>query len=168
MKHTPSYRYCIKCGGLFHPRREGQYVRWVCTRCSYTFYGNPHPTVGLLLVFRTELLFVRRAAPPFQGWWDLPGGFVERGESFEAGLKREIYEELGIAVPRCSYFGSFADLYQGEATLAVLFLSRIMRKPSVKPADDIQEAQWFPVHAPPQRLAFTNNRMAVRMLRKVV
>lgn len=47
----------------------------------------------------TKLLVARRTAPPaFAGLWEFPGGKVEDGESAEDGLRRELQEELGVAV----------------------------------------------------------------------
>ena len=44
------------------------------------------------------LLLVRRGNEPFQGWWSLPGGAVETGETVEAALLREVLEETGLLV----------------------------------------------------------------------
>jgi 8-oxo-dGTP diphosphatase len=47
----------------------------------------------------TKLLAARRTAPPeFAGMWEFPGGKVEPGESAQAGLHRELAEELGVTV----------------------------------------------------------------------
>ncbi len=55
--------------------------------------------VGALLVSEGRLLAAQRAYPPeFAGQWELPGGKVEAGENLYEALRRELDEELGIAV----------------------------------------------------------------------
>jgi ADP-ribose pyrophosphatase YjhB (NUDIX family) len=45
-----------------------------------------------------RVLLVRRANPPLQGEWSLPGGAVETGETLRAALQREVLEETGLVV----------------------------------------------------------------------
>jgi ADP-ribose pyrophosphatase YjhB (NUDIX family) len=51
------------------------------------------------VIFRgEEVLLVRRGQEPAKGSWSLPGGVVELGESLEAAILREVWEETGLAV----------------------------------------------------------------------
>ncbi len=55
--------------------------------------------VGVLIDERGRFLLTSR--PPgkvYAGWWEFPGGKLERGESVAAALARELHEELGIVV----------------------------------------------------------------------
>src|SRR5262249_15133995 len=60
------------------------------------------PIVGVGAVIVDErsqrVVLVRRAAPPFQGQWSLPGGAVELGETLRAAAEREALEETGLVV----------------------------------------------------------------------
>jgi 8-oxo-dGTP diphosphatase len=58
------------------------------------------PLVGVgAVIFRgEEVLLVRRGQEPAKGSWSLPGGVVEVGESLEAALQREVWEETGLAI----------------------------------------------------------------------
>lgn len=60
--------------------------------------GCRHPEVAVGAVCRHEgrLLVVRRAQPPAQGSWTVPGGRVERGETLAAAVERELAEETGL------------------------------------------------------------------------
>jgi ADP-ribose pyrophosphatase YjhB (NUDIX family) len=54
--------------------------------------------VGGVVVDNGRVLLVRRAHPPLQGEWSLPGGAVEPGETLTAATVREVFEETGLAV----------------------------------------------------------------------
>jgi len=53
---------------------------------------------------RRVLIAQRTEDGPFQGLWEFPGGKIATGESPQAALRRELSEELGIAVTRCQSF----------------------------------------------------------------
>jgi len=55
--------------------------------------------VGVLIGARGRFLLTSRpAGKVYAGWWEFPGGKLERGETIEAALARELHEELGIDV----------------------------------------------------------------------
>jgi 8-oxo-dGTP diphosphatase len=62
----------------------------------------PRVAVGGIALRRGHILLVRRATPPAQGMWSLPGGHVELGEDLQSAVVREVREEtaLGVVVRR--------------------------------------------------------------------
>jgi len=54
--------------------------------------------VGGVVIDEGRALLIRRAAPPLQGQWSIPGGMLEVGETLEQGVARELAEETGLAV----------------------------------------------------------------------
>jgi mutator protein MutT len=54
--------------------------------------------VGAVIVRNGQVLLVRRANPPLQGEWSLPGGALELGEKLRDGIAREVKEETGLVV----------------------------------------------------------------------
>jgi ADP-ribose pyrophosphatase YjhB (NUDIX family) len=67
--------------------------RLVCPDCGYVSYENPKVVVGSVALWDGLILLCRRAIPPRKGFWTLPAGYLETGESTEAGAAREAWEE---------------------------------------------------------------------------
>jgi 8-oxo-dGTP diphosphatase len=59
-----------------------------------------HPLVGVggVVIDAGRALLIRRASPPLQGQWSIPGGMLEVGETLEQGVARELAEETGLEV----------------------------------------------------------------------
>ena len=72
--------------------------RHVCESCGVVHYFNPRNVVGSIPVFENQILLCRRAIAPRHGYWTLPAGFMELGESTSAGAARETQEEAGAVV----------------------------------------------------------------------
>lgn len=67
--------------------------RDVCGHCGFIAYQNPKIVVGSVLSFEEKILLCRRAIEPRRGYWTIPAGYLELGETVEAGARREAYEE---------------------------------------------------------------------------
>ncbi|MGI9421014.1 MAG: NUDIX hydrolase [Geminicoccaceae bacterium] len=88
-------RFCPDCGA---PTRralpEGDTLeRDVCTDCGGIHYQNPKVVVGAVCTWENKVLLCRRAIEPRAGYWTIPAGFMEMGESTEQGAVRETMEE---------------------------------------------------------------------------
>lgn len=68
-------------------------VRKICNRCSFIDYVNPKIVTGAVVIKDEHVLICRRAIEPRKGFWTLPAGFMEEGESVEEGARREVREE---------------------------------------------------------------------------
>jgi ADP-ribose pyrophosphatase YjhB (NUDIX family) len=90
--------YCTHCGGRLALRwlEADQRHRYVCAGCRKVHYENPRPLVWCYVHWQGSLVFCRRAQPPAQGLWSPPAGFVEKGETLEEAVVREVNEETGI------------------------------------------------------------------------
>ena len=73
---------------------EGDHLeRAICDHCGFIDYHNPRVVVGALPIFENQILLARRAIEPRRGYWTVPGGFMEKGESLQQGAARETWEE---------------------------------------------------------------------------
>lgn len=93
--------YCLHCGSPANytiPAGDTK-SRLVCTTCGYIHYDNPKVVSGVLAVHNQKILLCRRAIEPRYGFWTLPAGFLEIGESMREGAVRETFEEAeGVAI----------------------------------------------------------------------
>jgi ADP-ribose pyrophosphatase YjhB (NUDIX family) len=151
----------------------------VCSSCGYLFFQNSKPCVGAIILRRgrggPEILLARRGIPPHLGMWDIPGGFLANGETPEDGLQRELEEELGVRAEGLRLVSIQGSEYprddiaeEARHTLTLYYLCAIPPEATLTPADDVTEAQWFPLHGLPAGLAFEANRRALRDAIKVV
>ncbi|MCB2112283.1 MAG: NUDIX hydrolase [Parvularculaceae bacterium] len=70
--------------------------RDICSHCGFIDYRNPKIVVGSVLTFSRSVLLCRRAIEPRSGYWTLPAGYLEIGESVEEGARREAWEEARV------------------------------------------------------------------------
>jgi ADP-ribose pyrophosphatase YjhB (NUDIX family) len=68
-------------------------LRQVCDTCGFINYVNPKIVVGAVATWGDEILLCKRAIEPRKGFWTLPAGFMEEGETVEAAAHREAREE---------------------------------------------------------------------------
>lgn len=93
-------KYCSQCGASVSWRIPAQddRERFICDDCGVIHYQNPRVVVGCLPVYEDRILLCRRAIEPRHGYWTLPAGFLENGETALAGARRETWEEARAQV----------------------------------------------------------------------
>lgn len=72
--------------------------RFCCAQCGAIHYQNPNLVLGTIPVWEDKVLLCRRAIEPRYGFWTLPAGFMENGETTEEGAARETAEEAGAHI----------------------------------------------------------------------
>ena len=93
-------RFCNHCGSdvAFITPRGDALPRHVCNSCGHIHYENPRMVVGCVVEWEQKFLLCRRAIEPQRGFWTLPAGFMENGETTAQGASRETKEEAGAIV----------------------------------------------------------------------
>ena len=150
--------HCPYCGGLLEDKFiEGRH-RLFCPPCGRPIYENPIPATCIVVVNPdNHVLLVKRSIPPKKGQWCLPGGFIELGESPEAGAQRELHEETGLSGEIEVLLGvrhALSDQYHSVLMVGYL-VKRFMGH--IQPGDDASDARWFPITQLP-RVAFDSHR----------
>ncbi|WP_347883595.1 NUDIX hydrolase [Pseudomonas aestiva] len=93
-------KHCNHCGGLLEARIPAgdKRMRLVCSQCGAVHYQNPRVVAGCLATWEGKVLLCQRAIEPRQGYWTLPAGFMENGETTTEAAARETFEEAGAQV----------------------------------------------------------------------
>jgi NAD+ diphosphatase len=163
MKPSEHFSFCPKCG---EPTARERKDPFCCHKCKFTYYFNPASAAA---VFVTDpegrVLFIRRAKPPAQGKLAVPGGFVDHGENAEAGLRREIREEVNLEVPRLRYLCSQPNEYPYKGVtytvLDLYFVGQAEGETTAAALDGVESCCWLePSRVDPNELAFTSLRAA--------
>ena len=142
------FKYCPECGSAeFHVKDEKSKR---CSDCGFVYYFNASAaTVAFILNAKGELLVCRRAKEPKKGTLDLAGGFIDRFETAEEGVAREVLEETGLEVTETVYQFSLPNtyLYSGFLvhTLDQFFLCRVKDNSRLCAMDDVADSCWMPL-----------------------
>lgn len=139
-------------------------------------YEHPRPELTVDVVIftlreeRLNVLLVRRARPPYQGHWALPGGFVEKNEPLENAAARELEEETGVQDAYLEQLYTYGDPGRDPrgrvvsvAYFALLPKNALAREEA---GSDAAQLGWFPVNAAPE-LAFDHDQILAYALRRL-
>lgn len=93
-------QYCTRCGSnvSFVIPSGDSLPRHVCNACGHIHYENPRLVVGCVAEWEDRILLCRRAIEPRHGFWTLPAGFMENGETTAQAAIRETHEEAGALI----------------------------------------------------------------------
>ncbi len=117
------------------------------TEESRRYPSRPFLGVGALIFEESNVLLVERAKEPLKGYWSLPGGIVETGETLDAGIRREVLEETGLDVDAVSVFEIFERIMpdaEGRPEYHYVLIDYICypRGGRLAPASDVSRAVW--------------------------
>jgi len=87
--------FCNQCGAQVEFRiPPGDHLpRHICDSCGTIHYENPRIVVGCVPDYQGKILLCRRGIEPRRGFWTVPAGFMENGETLQQGAARETWEE---------------------------------------------------------------------------
>jgi len=110
-----------------------------------------------------KILLIKRKTVPFKGYWALPGGRVDPGETVEQTIVREVKEETGLDVTLIRKVGEYHEQgVQGGFEYdyyPACFLVKIVGGEIVKQESEIEETTLFSLNALPEVLAFEHAAM---------
>jgi len=138
-------------------------LRLVCTSCGRVHYENPKIVCGVVAISedKERVLLARRNIEPRKGYWGIPAGFLELGESCEAGAEREAYEETYAKLGPLVLVGVYSIL--GAKQIQLVYKCTLRNEHELKNGVETQETQMFPWNSIPwNELAFATNSWALK------
>jgi NAD+ diphosphatase len=140
-----SHQFCGRCGGPteFAPGERAKR----CTLCGSLSFPRLSPAVITLVEDGDQVLLARHTRTT-DGTYALLAGFVEPGESMEEAVRREIEEEVGVAVDRIKYFGS--QPWPFPHSLMIGFTAQYAGGEIAVDGIELADARWFSPHALPK------------------
>ncbi len=98
--------FCPNCGArvAFRIPEGDSLPRHICDACNTIHYKNPLTVVGAVPEWEDRVLLCKRAIEPRAGFWTLPAGFMENGETVGQGAKRETLEEANARIELLDMF----------------------------------------------------------------
>jgi NADH pyrophosphatase NudC (nudix superfamily) len=111
------WRFCPACATPLEPRDSGGRMRQACPKCHFVHWDNPLPVLAALVEYDGRILLARNAAWT-NGMFALVTGFLEQGETPEAGMARELKEETNLDVDRMTLIGVYEFMRKNELIIA--------------------------------------------------
>lgn len=156
--------YCCRCGTAMEPRFMEGRTREVCPACGYVHYRNPVPAVGVVVQQNEGIVLVRRKFEPCAGYWGLPAGYMEMGETAEEAAIRECFEETGLLVQTQYLIGVYSYGDRTSSGLVIIYAAIVLGG-ELQAGDDAIDVGVFPVDALPSPMAFRTHLQAIERWR---
>jgi len=155
-------KFCSNCGAAVALRiPEGDHLpRYVCESCGTIHYRNPRLVVGCVPVHAGRILLCRRAIEPRRGYWTVPAGFMENGETLQEAAARETREEALAEVEIGSLLSVVHVLHADQ--VHVFFRAALPAARYAAGAESLEVALVDPAEIPWGDLAFPSTDYSLR------
>ena len=153
--------HCSSCGARVVQRvpdgdnRE----RHVCATCGEIHYQNPKLVSGCVPAWDDRVLLCRRAIEPRYGYWTLPAGFMELGETLSDAAVRETWEEARAAVHVDALF-AIVDV-PGPGQVHVMYRGQLKAEKFAPGEESLEVALFQESEIPWDDLAFPSVRFTL-------
>ena len=118
---------------------------------------------AIITILPDKILLIKRRTAPFKGYWALPGGRVDFGETVTQTIVREVKEETGLDVATVRKIGEYHEQGVQEGAeydyYPACFLVNVIGGEIKKQESEIEEIQLFSLDEIPSSLAFEHAQM---------
>ena len=156
-----SIRHCRACGAptVYRMPAEDNRERAICTACETIHYENPLNVVGTVPVWEGRVLLCLRNIEPRRGYWTLPAGFMELGETTLEGALRETVEEAGARVEMQGLFTLIDVVRVGQVHL--FYRARLLDTDFAPGPETIEAGLFAEAEIPWGELAFRTTKLTL-------
>ncbi len=155
-------KFCSSCGHPVNLRTpDGDHLpRYVCDACGIVHYQNPKLVVGCVPEHEGRILLCRRAIEPRYGFWTIPAGFMENGETTQDGARRETREEAQADVEIGSLLAVVHVLHADQ--VHVMFRARLHEPRFASTPESLEVHLCDEADVPWSQIAFRSVDFALR------
>lgn len=151
--------FCSHCGSddinLQVPEGDNR-LRNICGQCGTIHYSNPKIVTGCLPIWDGRVLLAKRSIEPRQGFWNVPSGYMENGETVEDGARREVREEVMAEVEITGLHAIFSIPHINQVYMH--FLGELQGPDAFGSGEESWEVRLFEESEIPwQEIAFTSS-----------
>jgi ADP-ribose pyrophosphatase YjhB (NUDIX family) len=154
-------KYCSSCGGTVSLRvpKDDNRERYICDICDIVHYRNPLVVVGCVVERDGKILLCKRAIEPRYGYWTVPAGFMELGETAAGGAARETLEEALATVELGHLFALVDVVDAGQVHL--FFTGKLVGDYGVG-EESLESAMFSEDEIPWDDIAFQSGTFAIK------
>ncbi len=134
-----NFKFCGRCGAM--TQQSAREYSKKCPECDLVSYPRISPAILAAVVKQDRILLARGINFPDKKMFSVLAGFVDPGETLEACVEREVFEETGIRVKEIHYFGS--QPWPFPDSLMIAFTAKYDSGDIIVDPGEIAEAGWF-------------------------
>lgn len=156
-------KFCTYCGGSLHrgvPEGDDR-PRHICEACGVIHYQNPKLIAGCIPVWGDRVLLCKRAIEPRLGYWTLPAGFMELGETLADAARREAREEANVEVEMDQLYAIFSLPHISQ--VYVFFRASMVEERYAAGAESLETRLFREEEIPWEALSFASVQRALRL-----
>tara|TARA_B100000470_G_C19733946_1_gene365875 strand:- start:401 stop:865 length:465 start_codon:yes stop_codon:yes gene_type:complete len=142
---TQIKNFCQNCGNKL--------INQFCSHCKETIFEDPKLAVAGIIVKNDQILLIKRGVQPQIGKWAFPSGYVNRYETPEDALLREVKEETGLDVQINKLIGVYST--KGNPVVLAVY-SVHLKNYKARAGSDATDVNWFKFNQLP-KLAFEHD-----------
>jgi ADP-ribose pyrophosphatase YjhB (NUDIX family) len=151
------YKFCPTCKTeLRRQEFDGQNLL-NCPACNFIFWNNPKPVVSVIAHAGDKILMLQRASEPMKGYWCLPGGFINHGESPQQAATRELYEETQLQLQPTELVGAYL-IDDDPRGVHIDIIYHIPLAGEITLSDEHQSHNFFTADTLPNNIAYKHRQ----------